>query len=73
LDEGIGAGDASFLEKAKQRTNEFYKKSGAVIIATHSTELARSFCNRGMVLGQGRKEYDGDIDSAINFYNQRYS
>lgn len=70
LDEAIGAGDVSFIEKAKRRTNEFYERSGAVIIATHSTELARSFCNRGMVLKRGHKEYEGDIESAISFYNK---
>ena len=69
LDEAVGAGDASFIEKAKSRAKEFYDKSGAIIIATHSMDFARSFCNRAIVLKSGCKVFDGNVEAAINFYN----
>lgn len=53
LDEGIGAGDAEFAERAAQRTEEFMKSAGAILLATHSTELASRFCDRTVSLSNG--------------------
>lgn len=61
LDEWLGAGDASFVDKATQRMRDFVDKSRAIVIATHSTELVKSFCNKVLHLEGGRVRYFGDI------------
>jgi ABC-type polysaccharide/polyol phosphate transport system ATPase subunit len=54
LDEGIGAGDAAFIEKANRRLNEFIGGTGILVLASHSEGLVRQFCNRYALLNQGR-------------------
>jgi len=54
LDEGIGAGDAGFLEKANRRLNEFVGGAGILVLASHSEELARQFCNKNLLLERGK-------------------
>lgn len=68
LDEGFGAGDSEFTEKAEARTNEFIKKAGTLIFASHSDALLKRFCNRGLVFEKGTIIFDGPLDDALKFY-----
>jgi ABC-type polysaccharide/polyol phosphate transport system ATPase subunit len=54
LDEGIGAGDAAFIEKANRRLNEFVGSSGILVLASHSPSLVRQFCNKYVLLARVR-------------------
>ena len=69
IDEGFGTGDASFFEKAEARLSEFMKATGTLLLASHSTELLRKFCSRGLVFDKGRLVYDGDLENALRAYN----
>ena len=53
LDEGMGAGDAGFIERANRRLNEFVGGIGILVLASHSEALVRQFCNKGVVLERG--------------------
>ena len=54
LDEGIGAGDAAFIEKANRRLNEFVGGTGILVLASHSEGLVRQFCNKYVLLERGK-------------------
>jgi ABC-2 type transport system ATP-binding protein len=69
IDEGIGAGDAAFVEKADRRINDLMHKTSIVVIASHSEALLRRLCNRGMVLSHGEMVGLGDIDDALRLYS----
>ena len=56
MDEWIGAGDASFQEKAKRRMNELAEKAGIIVLASHSESLIRSVCTKRLTLKSGRVE-----------------
>ena len=71
LDEGLGAGDAAFYEKAEKRLAEFIQKTGTLILASHSQELLRKFCDRGLVFSEGCIVFDGKLEDALNFYAAR--
>ena len=43
IDEGLGAGDAEFYDKAKKRIDHFVKKASILIIASHSDDLIKRF------------------------------
>jgi ABC-type polysaccharide/polyol phosphate transport system ATPase subunit len=60
LDEGIGAGDASFMEKANRRLNEFVGSSGILVLASHSPSLVRQFCNKYVLLERGNVAASGE-------------
>jgi ABC-type polysaccharide/polyol phosphate transport system ATPase subunit len=68
LDEAIGAGDAAFMAKAQRRMADLVSKAGILVFASHSTELVRRFCNKGIVLEHGRMIFMGSIDDALDFY-----
>lgn len=68
IDEGIGAGDARFIAKAHKRIEDFLSRASVLFIASHSAEMLRTFCNKGMVLKSGRLYYLGGIEDAIKAY-----
>lgn len=70
LDEGFGAGDARFFERAQQRMEQFIDASGTLILASHSNALLRQFCKRGLVFNQGKIVFDGSLENALTYYDE---
>ena len=68
MDEGIGAGDKAFLNKAEKRLQEFIQGSGTLILASHANELLNKFCNRGIVMDKGIVRFDGTLEKALEYY-----
>jgi ABC-2 type transport system ATP-binding protein/lipopolysaccharide transport system ATP-binding protein len=60
LDEGIGAGDAAFIEKANRRLDEFVGSTGILVLASHSEGLVRQFCNKYALLDCGKVRSMGE-------------
>lgn len=54
IDEGIGAADEEFAQKAAERLNEFLNKPLILILASHSKELIASFTDRTISLDNGQ-------------------
>ena len=67
LEEWLSAGDASFLAKATERMNSIAEKSQIIVTATHNFNLARSVCNKVMVLDHGTVTF---LDTAGAFFAQ---
>lgn len=70
LDEGLGTGDKAFADKANERMKKFISNSGTIILASHSNELLRKFCNRGLVFSCGKIVYDSNLEDALSFYDK---
>ena len=70
MDEWVGAGDADFMLKAKERMQSRVGGSKIVVLASHSTGLLRDICNRGIVLEQGKLVHAGDITSSLKYYHE---
>src|SRR5262249_24656962 len=68
MDEWLSAGDARFLDKAQRRMEQFVGGSAILVLASHSPELLRKWCNRGIMLQRGRIAAQGSIDDVINTY-----
>jgi ABC-2 type transport system ATP-binding protein/lipopolysaccharide transport system ATP-binding protein len=73
LDEGVGAGDAEFLERANQRLDAFVNRAGILVLASHSTELVRKFCTKVILMEHGRKVWTGEVDEGLAFYRDRHA
>ena len=58
IDEGIGAGDAAFQEKAQKRIESLFSRTSIVLLASHSEDLINRFCNRRIQMEHGRLIYD---------------
>jgi len=68
MDETLGVGDAIFREKATKKAMDFMEKGETILISTHSLNLAKSMCSRGIVLDDGAKVFDGASEDAVDFY-----
>ena len=66
LDEGIGAGDVAFIEKANRRLQEFVGAAGILVLASHSEALVRQFCNKCVLLERGRVMAVGEGPSGLD-------
>jgi lipopolysaccharide transport system ATP-binding protein len=58
IDEGVGAGDAAFQEKAQRRIEDFFERASIVVLASHSGELIQKFCNRTIEMSHGQLRED---------------
>lgn len=69
LDEGIGAGDAAFLEKANKRLEEFTKKAAIIVLASHSDELIKNMCDQAVLMERGRVVAQGRTEDILSMYH----
>jgi ABC-2 type transport system ATP-binding protein/lipopolysaccharide transport system ATP-binding protein len=70
VDEGIGAGDAAFMEKANRRLEEFTGKAAIIVLASHSDQLVRSMCDKAVLMQQGRVVASGGTDDILRMYQE---
>lgn len=70
MDEWVGAGDADFMKRAKERMQSRVGGSKIVVLASHSIGLLNDICNKGIVLEQGRLIHAGDIGSSLKAYHE---
>ncbi|MBR0308433.1 MAG: ABC transporter ATP-binding protein [Mogibacterium sp.] len=72
VDEALSVGDKNFQKKCKNKVAEIMAdESVTLLFVTHSLASAKDFCSRGIVLEKGKMLFDGDIDSAIQFYESK--
>ncbi len=71
MDESILAGDANFIKVAQARVEELIAHASIILLASHSVNVLRKFCNKGVLMHEGSlKQYD-DIDQMISDYNAK--
>lgn len=56
VDEGIGAADEAFAQRAAERLNDFLSKPLILVLASHSKDLISSFTNQTISLNNGHLE-----------------
>ncbi|HBM89903.1 MAG: ABC transporter ATP-binding protein [Parvibaculaceae bacterium] len=70
VDEIIGAGDAKFASKAHNRIEKLMSSANTLVLASHSNDVIRTFCNKALYLDKGKVQFFGDVDEAIDAYEQ---
>lgn len=68
IDEGIGAGDAEFQEKAQARVNQFVSGAKIILLASHSKEICKTLCSKALLMSKGEQIFFGEIDEAFERY-----
>lgn len=71
LDEGLGAGDARFAERAAARIRSLIARSSILIFASHDDTLIKMMCNRAVLLEHGQVVADGDVNRVLKEYHAR--
>jgi ABC-type polysaccharide/polyol phosphate transport system ATPase subunit len=70
LDEGLGASDERYAQRARQRVESLITRSSIMILASHSNDLIRSMCNRAILLDHGRLIADGPPDEILERHHE---
>ncbi|WP_028308157.1 ABC transporter ATP-binding protein [Desulfitibacter alkalitolerans] len=68
LDEVVGAGDARFLDKAKQRINSLMDRVKILVFVTHSMTSLKDFCNKCIWLDAGSIKMSGTPEEVSKCY-----
>lgn len=69
MDEWIIAGDAGFLAKAQHRIQSFVERANILVLASHSLEICRTWCNKAVWMERGEIKMQGDIETVLAAYS----
>lgn len=72
VDEALSVGDRAFRDKCTKKVKEIMQGDITLLFVTHSPEIAKAFCTRGVVMKNGKIVFDGTIDEAIDYYATKY-
>lgn len=70
VDEILGAGDAKFAAKARDRIERLLSGANSIVLAAHSGETLRNFCNKGLLLIGGTVAHYGPLEEAVAVYEE---
>ncbi|RBY91757.1 ABC transporter ATP-binding protein [Blastococcus sp. TBT05-19] len=68
LDEGIGAVDAAFLDKARDRLSDLVDRAGLLVFASHSDEFLKQLCTSAIWMEHGRIKQQGSLKDILRAY-----
>jgi len=68
MDEMIGAGDQSFIDKAERRLTEVLERTRILVLASHSEPIIRKFCNKALWLEKGQVRMVGSVNEVLLAY-----
>jgi len=70
LDEVLATGDAAFREKSKARVLELLQEAKAIVLVTHDMGWVTEYCNRAMLIEQGRVVLQGDPAEVVAVHQE---
>ena len=69
VDEALSTGDTRFRAKCLDRVRQIIEKDNVTLLfVTHATDTAVKFCERGLVMKEGRIVFDGTAKNAAEMY-----
>ena len=71
LDEVLATGDADFRDKSKARVIELVKAAKGIVLVTHDMGWVTEYCNRAILLEQGRVIHEGDPADTVKIHVER--
>jgi lipopolysaccharide transport system ATP-binding protein len=68
VDEILAVGDVSFVGKCYNKINQLQENGTGIILVTHNTQAILDFCQRGILLNNGKQLSDTTASRAIKNY-----
>lgn len=68
MDEVLAVGDVAFQNKCIQKIKEISESGRTLLFVSHNMNMVRRLCSRCIVLERGRLLFDGDVETAIQYY-----
>ncbi len=70
LDEVLAVGDILFQQKCFAYFHQLKKQHKTVLLVSHDTNVLRQYCNRGILIENGKMAREGPIDDVLNEYTE---
>lgn len=70
LDEVLATGDETFRAKSKTRVVELVRQAKGVVFVTHDMAWVTEYCNRAILLEQGRVVAEGDPEEVVQIHKE---
>ncbi len=70
VDEALSVGDAKFQRKCYQHMEQLRGQGRTILFVSHDPRPITGFCDRAILLDQGRLVADGDPRTVMNQYNK---
>ena len=70
IDEALGVGDASFLNKSGQALRERVKSNQTVVLVSHHGETIMDLCNRAIWIEDGVLQKEGEAGEVVAEYEK---
>ncbi len=68
VDEVLAVGDAEFQKKCLGKMSEVADEGRTVLFVSHNMGSIRKLCSSGILLGNGKIEYSGEINKVVSSY-----
>ena len=68
VDEALAVGDIFFQQRCFQKIRELVERGVTILLASHDLRSIGEFCEKTLLLHQGRVDFFGDSNAAINRY-----
>jgi ABC-type polysaccharide/polyol phosphate transport system ATPase subunit len=68
LDEVLAVGDSGFQDKCNEAFRRLKKEGKTIVLVTHSMDAVRRFCDRAMLMEEGRVVEIGDPEDVAELY-----
>ncbi|MEA1938225.1 MAG: ABC transporter ATP-binding protein [Pseudomonadota bacterium] len=68
IDEVFGVGDRRFQIKAKERITSVLDTAHTLVMASHSDEIIREYCDTALLLDHGNVRAFGDVEDVLDEY-----
>jgi ABC-type polysaccharide/polyol phosphate transport system ATPase subunit len=73
MDEVLAVGDAGFQKKCINEFEKFKQQGKTIILVTHDTEIVKKYCDRAMLLQNGKVEAIGKVNDVALAYERSNS
>lgn len=73
LDEVLAVGDAAFQRKCYDYFSSLKQQKKTIVFVTHSMGVAREYCDRAVLIEDGKIAHHGDIDQVADEYLKMFN
>ena len=72
VDEALGVGDSGFQQKCFKRIDQLRKQGTTILYVSHQMSEIRKVCDRAVFMTNGKIEYCGEVELAIQKYEAQF-
>ena len=70
IDEALSVGDMAFQMKCFKKFQQFQKQGKTILFVTHALDTVIRYCNRGIVIDEGRAVFDDTSKYAVDAFKK---